>query len=102
MFKIIQKLPVILGVACVLCAITILFLQIACWLYYGHWTPWPISILLENSAWLWLANDSEWIGLKTILNFLLKIPLSLCLFILGVYLSTVEFKLESPSTKSTN
>ena len=68
------ELPFFLvGPVMILGSFSILLYQGVKWLYRGHWTPLSMKIITDyiapDSYFLWLADSSQWAGLKKVLTY---------------------------------
>lgn len=71
----------IVGFGLMLCAVCLLGWQAYEYLRYNFWTPVSVITALEWMKFGWALNPTDWVGLYSIL---IKIPLSLITFIVGL------------------
>ncbi len=83
----------------------ILLFQVFLWLYVGDWEGIPAIFVLvwifPNNFLDWFNYAENWVGVKKVIQFLLELPLTLWLLVLGFgFLSIGEwFDLPSPNEK---
>jgi len=73
-----------------LAAFVIIGYQIFCWLQTGIWKPLPATVLLgrilPERFFMWLYDETSWVGFKKIVIGICELPLSLFLFLVCVFL----------------
>jgi hypothetical protein len=77
---------VFFGILFCLAAVCILAAQVGWWLYSGDWTAMPVSWALDWAGlaeWRGLHLAESWQGLAKVCLWLLNLPLSAVLFVLG-------------------
>ncbi len=71
-----------------LAAFVILGYQVFCWLQTGVWQPLPATVLLgrilPERFFMWLGDETSWVGFKKIILGICELPLSLFLLLICV------------------
>ncbi len=75
--------------------LTVLGYQVVIWLYRGTWPP--LSPLILQQKWLpellkgsWFTDPHSWYGLHKLVMWLMDIPLSFILFLIGCLLMVMD------------
>jgi hypothetical protein len=73
----------------ILGGVGVFFYQVYLWLKYAMWAPMPVATALASMGFDYYSSISaiRWAGIQKILTWLIDLPLSVCLIVLGVSLS---------------
>jgi len=85
-----SKLVMFIGFLVLVSSPALLLFQAYLWARSGSWVEMPLSLVLPRFR--WVESPTDWFGLADVARVLLKLPLSLVLFLAGWAVCSAGFR----------